>query len=143
MGNLDGDEKEGHQEVAAKRSQKVLNFVLSRRFRDGVAIAAITSLPRWHMARALFKDNVNADGPRTTASPGTGIGHALRLCLTDTEYILSGKCDLVDYVLRDYADFERGVFQLDVLRALLRTVVYLLSAIVNFPSAVRIAKHEF
>ena len=130
MGSLvTGGEEEGCQkEVSVKRSEKVYSFARSRTFMEGVAIATITSLPRWHMAQSLFSEKLNPDGSKARPSSNSGIGHAIRSCLADTAYILGGNCDLVDYVLRDFADFERSSFEIKVSRALLRTVVYLLSA---------------
>ena len=78
------------------------------------------------MARALFSEKSEPSGAKSKPSKFSGVGHAIRSCLKDTAYILSGRCSLVDYVFRDFADFERDVFAISVLRALLRTVVHLL-----------------
>ena len=51
----------------------------------------------------------------------------VRVCLSDTAYILAGRCEVVDYLLRDYAPFEEYAFRITVLRSLLRTVVYILN----------------
>ena len=75
------------------------------------------------MARSIFSECPPAD-----SGEPFGIGKAIRSCLTDTRYILYGRCDLVDYVLRDFADFEAVPFTLSVVRSLLRTVVYLLES---------------
>ena len=71
------------------------------------------------MARSLFSEK-EPDKPH-------GVGHAVRACLTDTGFLLAGRCHLVGYIMRDFSDFETPVFRLSVLRALLRAVVYLLN----------------
>ena len=78
------------------------------------------------MARALFSEKFEPSGAKSKPPELSGVGHAIRSCLKDTAYILPGRCSSVDYVFRDFADFERDVFALSVLRAPLRTVVYLL-----------------
>ena len=116
----EGDESDVHKEVTRGRGREVYEFTHSNTFRLGVAITTITSIPRWHMARVLFSEN------KEDVSP-SGIGRAIRACLTDAWFLLAGRCHLVDYAMRDFADFERPVFHLSVLRALLRTVVYILN----------------
>ena len=83
-------------------------------------ITAITSIPRWHMARSLLSEKKEGAAPSV-------IGHAIRACLTDAGFLLAGGCRLVDYAMRDFSDYERSVCRLGVLRALLRTVVYILN----------------
>ena len=117
---LEGDESEAHKEVTRKRGREVYDFTRSSTHRRGIDITAITSIPRWHMARALFSENKEESAP-------SGIGHAIRACLADTGFLLAGRCHLVDYAMRDFADFERPVCRLSGLRALLRTAVYILN----------------
>ena len=81
------------------------------------------------MVRALFSDP-KPSSKTSEENRGTGIGYAIRACVRDTEYILAGKCDVVDYILRDFADFERAVFGISLLRALMRTIVYILNVFV-------------
>ena len=70
---LEGDESESHKEATRKRGREVYEFTHSDTFRRGVAITTITSIPRWHMARALFSEQKEDGSP-------SGIGHSIRAC---------------------------------------------------------------
>ena len=79
------------------------------------------------MARSLFSVKKGPDGAPAKPSPSFGLTHAIKGCLTDTECILAGQCDVTKYLLRDFADFEVGGVRIPIVRALLRCVVYLLN----------------
>ena len=63
------------------------------------------------MARALFSEQKPSSDTLEGNRAVSGIGHAIRAGLRDTEYILAGKCDVVDYIMRDFADFEIDVLE--------------------------------
>ena len=82
------------------------------------------------MARALFSEpeaNSIESAETGEVGPAVGLIHAISVGLSDTAFILSGRCDVVDYVLADSADFGKYSFRISILRALLRTVVYLIN----------------
>ena len=64
-------------------------------------------------------------------SDGAVLSRAIRACLTDTDFISAGQCDMMEYILRDLVDFEVGGIRVAVWRAPRRTVVYLLNVYIR------------
>ena len=88
---LEDAEPSMYSDVPKQRGDKVFDFATSMGFTDGLAVATITSLARWHMARALFP------GPESTSSEAAetdgvesevGLNRAISVCLSDTSFFL-------------------------------------------------------
>ena len=114
-----------HELKRSVRRQKLYDFAHSVKMGDSIAVVTISSIPRWHLARALFPDKVKSDlaDEKENAHHGKGLWKALNSCILDTHFILRGNCPLSEWILRGVED--PGLVRVAALRALLRTVVYI------------------
>ena len=120
---MEGDEEEESKKQSSARSKKVYDFVRSPVLSESIAVATISSLPRWHLARAIFSVEGKEKGDQPEKPKYSGVKKALISVLNDTRYILSRKCPLVEHLLACTLDQNQA--RVKVLRSLLRTVVYL------------------
>ena len=112
-----------YQEKAQSRRGELFQFAHSEDLPNSLALACISSIPRWHVARSLFTDKNSTSRKFDKLDETVGIYRGLKSCVADTAYIVDGCCSVARNFLLGVENADRVRAQ--VLRTLLRTVVYL------------------
>ena len=123
---LDTDAPIPYKEISSRRQKKVHEFAHSNALPNNFAVCLVSSIPRWHMVRCLYIDRTQDVWYRNRVSDSVGPGKGLRACVSDTILILSGKCPVANHIFESVQDPD--AVRIQVLRALLRTVVYLVGS---------------
>ena len=112
-----GDEDGTGEKKRSKRRKKMEEFAKSPLMHESLLLCAISSIPRWHLARSI--DARQKPGEEATL----GVGIALKKCLLDCQRIIDSIDDFAEYWLS--VALDSGRLRLLVWRALCRTLLYL------------------
>ena len=112
-----------YKELPNKRQKKLREFAYSEELPGNFAVFLASAMPRWHLVRCLYIDRSADEWYKGRDSDAVGPVKGIRARIRDTILTATGKCPVTDRIFASVRD--PAVMMVEVLRALLRTVVYL------------------